>query len=177
MRLFNYGRIPLIIWLMTLAACNNSQPATEKAVDKNATPGQSGKSSYLRMKINGKTWEADHELTGIVFPEGYNKAILLGGSKGPKDKYEQTFNLNMFNCNGVGEYLIETGNKDKSVVQVGNLSEEHYLYGSVMGFRMRVTISKASQSPAELEASFEGEMTGNTGDKINVTDGKFYYHE
>ncbi len=177
MRLFNYGRIPLIVGLMTLAACNNSQPATENAVDNNATPTQSGKSSHLRMKINGKTWEADHELTGFVFPEGYNKAILIGGTKGPKDKYEQTFNLNLFNCNGVGEYMIETGNKDQSVVQVGNLSDEHYLYGNVLGFRMKVIISKASQSPVELEASFDGELTGNAGDILKVTDGKFYYHE
>jgi hypothetical protein len=77
----------------------------------------------------------------------------------------------------VGEYLIETGNKDLSVVQLGNLSETNYLYGSMMGFRMRVNISKASQSPVELEASFEGEMTGNAGDTLKVADGKFYYHE
>lgn len=177
MRLLNYSRLPFFIWLMILLACNNSQPEGEKANDNNVPASQSAKTSYLRMKINGQTWEADHELTGIVFPEGYNKAILIGGTKGPKDKYEQTFNLNLFNCNGVGEYMIETGNKDQCVVQLGNLSEEHYLYGNVMGFRMRVTISKASKSPEELEASFEGEMTGNAGDILKVTDGKFYYHE
>lgn len=165
------------VFLLLLAACNNSQPAEGKAQKGDTPSAPSAKTNYLRMKINGQTWEADHELTGIVYPKGYNKAILIGGTKGPKDKYEQTFNLNLFNCNGVGEYLIETGNKDQSVVQLGNLSEAHYLYGNVLGFRMRVKITKATQSPEELEASFEGEMTGNAGDVLKVTDGKFYYHE
>ncbi len=177
MRLINYGPIPLFLWLMTLAACNNSQPAAEKIAGNKVPVSQSAKTSHLRMKLNGKAWEADHELTGIVFPEGYNKALLIGGTKGPKDKYEQAFNLNLFNCNGVGEYLIETGNKDQSVVQLGNLSEEHYLYGSVLGFRMKVTISKLSKTPVEIEAVFEGQMTGNAGDTIHITEGKFYYYE
>lgn len=177
MRLLNYSRIPLLIWLMTLAACNNSQPATEKVADTNTSASQSAKTSYLRMKVNGKTWEADHELTGIVFPEGYNKAILIGGTKGPKDKYEQTFNLNLYNCNGVGVYDIESGNKDGSEIQLGNLSEANYLYGNVLGFRMKVAISKLSKAPVEIEAVFEGQMTGNAGDTIHITEGKFYYHE
>ncbi len=165
------------VFLLLMASCNNNQSADEKAKKGDSSSGQSAKTNYLRMKIDGRTWEADHELTGIVYPNGYNKAILIGGTKGPKDKFEQTFNMNLYNCNGVGEYLVESGNKDLSEVQLGNLSETHYLYGNVLGFRMRVKISKATKSPVELEASFEGEMTGNAGDIIKVTEGKFFYHE
>ena len=60
---------------------------------------------------------------------------------------------------------------------MGNLSEEHYLYGNVLGFRMRVTITKATKNPVELEATFEGELAGNAGDTLKVTEGKFFYHE
>jgi hypothetical protein len=165
------------VFLLLLAACNNSQPADEKAKKGDIPSAPSAKTNYLRMKINGQTWEADHELTGIVYPKGYNKAILIGGTKGPKDKYEQTFNINLYNCNGVGDYMVESGNKDLSAMQLGNLSETNYLYGNVLGFRMRVKITKATQNPVELEASFEGEMTGNTGDILKVTEGKFFYHE
>lgn len=160
-----------------VAGCNNPQTTDQQTGSGEVPVKDNRHENSLRMVINGKVWEADHEITGFVFPKGYNKAILIGGTKGPKDKNEQAFNLNLFNCNGVGEYLIETGNKDLSVVQLGNLSETNYLYGSMMGFRMRVNISKASQSPVELEASFEGEMTGNAGDTLKVADGKFYYHE
>ena len=175
MRLTILSVFLLLIAVTVFTACNNQPSTVAKEPGSATTPSPSA--NYLRMKINGKDWVADHELTGIVHPKGYNKAILIGGTKGPKDKYEQSFNLNLYNCNGEGDYIIESGNKDLSEVQLGNLSEAHYLYGNVLGFRMRVKITKATQSPVALEASFEGEMTGNAGDILKVTDGKFYYHE
>jgi hypothetical protein len=165
----------LLVSASVFTACNNEPSPVEKEPGSATAPVTSV--NYLRMKVNGKDWVADHELTGIVYPEGYNQAILIGGTKGPKDKHEQAFSLNLYNINGPGAFTFESGNKDNNVVQMGNLSEEHYLYGNVLGFRMRVTITKATKNPVELEASFEGELTGNAGDTLKITAGKFYYHD
>ncbi|WP_255155672.1 hypothetical protein [Ferruginibacter sp. HRS2-29] len=129
------------------------------------------------MKVNGTVWQADHEVTGIVHPNGYNNAILIGGKKGPKDKTEQTFNLNLYNAAGTGIFDFVSGNKDNSEVQLANLSDEKYLYGNVLGFAFHAKITRAEKNPTVLEASFEGVLTGNTGDSVKITDGKFYYHE
>ena len=172
-----FSKTPAILLFLLLAftASKNKQSNAVKETDTGTTPTSSA--NYLRMKINGQDWIADHELTGIVYPKGYNQAILIGGTRGPKDKHEQAFNINLYNVKGPGTFTFESGNKDNNVVQMGNLSEEHYLYGNVLGFRMRVTITKATKNPVELEATFEGELAGNAGDTLKVTEGKFFYHE
>ncbi len=102
---------------------------------------------------------------------------MIAGSKGPKNKDEQTFNIHLYNTEGPGTFQIQTGNPDLSVVQLGNLSPANYMYGNVMGFNMKVKVTKASTNPEEIEATFEGELNGNAGDVLQVTEGKFYYHE
>lgn len=149
----------------------NSNNATETKVA--ATAG----TSSLSMKVNGVSWEADHEVLAVVHPKGYNNALIISGKKGAKDKTEQTFNLNIYNATGTGVFDFAQGNKDNSEVQLANLSDEHYLYGNVLGFSFHVQVTKASQNPTELAASFEGMLTGNTGDTVKITDGKIYYHE
>jgi hypothetical protein len=133
--------------------------------------------NFLSMKVNGVSWKADHDIIAIFHPNGYNNAILISGKKGPIDKTEQTFNLNLYNAASAGVFDFASGNKDNSEVQLANLSDEHYLYGNVLGFSFHVQVTKASQLPTILEASFEGVLTGNTGDSIKITEGKFYYHE
>jgi hypothetical protein len=133
--------------------------------------------NYLSMQINGNEWKADNEVDGLFHPKGYNNAVMMSGTKGPKDKNEQAFNLTLYNINGPGVFEIKDGNKENSVVQLAGLSEQNYLYGSMLGFNIKVTVTKASSSPTEIEASFEGELMGNAGDKINITNGRFYFHE
>lgn len=47
----------------------------------------------------------------------------------------------------------------------------------MMGFTMKVNVIKASSAPDVVEATFEGELKGNAGDVLELTEGKFYYHE
>jgi hypothetical protein len=163
--------------LMLFSCANQASnaPAKQRSDNKPAPAAPAG--NYLRMKIDGKTWEADHEIFGAFHPKGYNKAILIAGSKGPKDKNEQTFNLNLFNTSGPGVFDIQKGNPDLNVIQLGNMSPENFMYGSTMGFSVKVTVLKASANPTVMEARFEGELNGNTGDKISITEGAFYYQE
>jgi hypothetical protein len=158
----------------TLHGCTAQQ---KKTTASTATAVKNAQDNFLSMKVNGVAWVADHEITGFFHPKGYNNAIIIAGSKGPKDKNEQSFNINLYNTNGVGNYDFVSGNKDLNEVQLGNLTPENYLYGNVLGFSFHVNVTKASQNPTVLEATFEGILTGNAGDSIKITEGKFYYYE
>lgn len=165
------------ILLLQILACG-SKPQQENSASTPATitePSAGG--NRLNMKINGVEWKADNEIFGAFHPKGYNKAIIIAGSKGPKNKDEQPFNINLYNVDGPGTYQIQTGNPDLNVAQLANLTPQNYLYGSMMGFNLKVVITKASTGPDEIEATFEGEMTGNAGDVLKITEGSFYFHE
>lgn len=164
-------RLTLSFVLIHFASCDKQVVNAEEA----GKPTPSG--NHLSMKINDKEWVADRELFGAFHPSGYNKAILMAGSKGPKNKDEQTFNLNLFNVDRPGTYNIKTGNTDLSVVQLANLSPENFMYGSLMGFDLKVTVTKAGKDPTVIEATFEGTLSGNASDALKVTAGRFIYHE
>jgi hypothetical protein len=159
--------------LIVSFSCNSNQSPLQKAVKLEVSKS----SNVLSMKLNGNKWTADNEIFGAFHPPGYNKAILITGNKGVADKNQQAFNINLYNANGVGEYNITEKNADYSAVQLGNLSTEHYLYGSILGFSMKVNIIKCSSNPTVIEATFSGELNGNASNKITITDGVFSYHE
>lgn len=175
MRSFITAIFLLLLFSVGFVSCNT--PHTKGDNTAVATAAEAAGHNFLTMKVNGVAWEADHEIMAIFHPKGYNNAILISGYKGPKDKSEQTFNLNLYNANGEGSYEIVSGNKDNNEVQLANLSNEHYLYGNVLGFSFNAQITKAANNPSELQARFEGVLIGNTGDSVKITEGKFYYHE
>lgn len=171
----------LLTTLAALAACGGSSPAPASAPAGQSAPaasaGSGGGPNVLTMKINGRDWTADGEVFGAFHPPGMNKAIVVSGTRGPKDKTEQAFNLNLYNADGPGTYAIATGNADQSVVQLGNLTPENFLYGSMMGFTLEVVVTTARSNPTVIEATFSGEMKGNAGDTLAITDGRFVYRE
>jgi hypothetical protein len=164
-----------VIYLFVFLSCGNKDKQT---IDSTIVDNTSIKEkNYLSMKINGKDWIADNEIFAAFHPKGYNNAIIIAGNKGKKDKDQQSFNLNLFNTNGPATFNIKDGNKDFNVVQFGALSAENYLCGSMMGFEMKVIVTKASSTPDIIEATFEGKMTCSSGEILIITNGKFYYHE
>lgn len=163
-----------IAFFVSLYGCGNSQNPTR--ITPNTDTSLSGKNN-LSMLINGKEWTADNNIFGAFHPKGYNNAILISGSKGKKDKNEQTLNINLFNADGSGTFIFSNGNKDLNVAQLGNLSADNYLCGSIMGFEMKVIVTKTSLDPVIVEATFEGKMTCPTGETLNITRGAFYYNE
>ncbi len=163
--------------ILLLAACGSNTTTGDKKETAKLESKTSSIENHLSMKLNGTEWKADNEIFGAFHPEGYNKAIILSGSKGKKDKSEQAFTINLYNTNGPSVFAIQYKNADNSVIQIANLSEQNYLYGSMMGFNIKINITKASKNPTILEATFDGELTGNASDKLIITEGKFYYHE
>lgn len=152
------------------SSCHNTDTATTANIANNATGN-----NQLFFKINGQLWAADNEIFGAYHPKGYNKAILIAGSKGPKDKNEQTFNINLYNINGPGTYIIKNGNADNCVAQLANLSPDNFLYGSMMGYAITVTLLQCSS--ATVEARFEGWLVGNNSDTLKISEGYFNYKQ
>lgn len=167
--------LPILVLL--LVSCGSNTDANDENKVANEELKTSALTNHLSMKINGVEWTADNNLFAAFHPPGYNKAIIIAGSKGPKNKDEQSFGINLYNTTGPAVYEIKDGNTDLSVVQLANLSPEHFMYGSLMGFNMKVNVTKASTKPDIIEATFEGELTGNASDKLKITEGKFYFHE
>jgi len=169
--------ISFAIFVLLILSCSSKN----EAVTSGETTAQAStaitKENHLSLKINGVEWVADHDVFGAFHPKGYNKAIIIAGSKGPKNKDEQAFNINIYNTDGPGTFNFEHGNPDLSVAQMGNWNPETFICGSMMGHNMKVKVITASTKPDVIEASFEGELTCNTGEVMKVTDGKFYYHE
>ena len=156
-----------IFFVLSCSKSNNDSIPIQAQTSKN----------YLTMKINGVTWVADREIFGAFHPKGYDKAIMISGAKGPKDKNEQLFNINLYKKDGVGTYTIIDGNADNNVAQLLNLTPENFQAGSITGFNMTVNITKASGTPDEVEATFEGTLNGIDGSTVTITEGKFYFHE
>ncbi len=167
----------IVVFPVLLSCHNNNDKA--KSTNNRIAPdkGSANSTNILSMKINGVEWKADNGVWGAFHPTGYDKAILIAGSKGSNNKDEQPFNINLYNTDGPGVFDIKEGNAGNNVVQLANMSPQNYIYGSMMGFSMKVTVTKASSNPTILEAKFEGELTGNASDKLKITEGKFYYHE
>lgn len=165
------------ILCLLLIACGNNSGQSGNVANAATEANKPAAENFLSMKINGVEWKADHSIWGAFHPKGHHKVVMISGSKGPKDKNEQPFNINIYNADGPGVFQFQDGNPDFSVAQLANVSLENYIYGSMMGFTMKVNLTKASTNPDVIEATFEGELKGNAGDVLKITDGKFYYHE
>lgn len=170
--LFSFAILGLL-WI----ACGNNAGQSGNVANAATKANQPAAENFLSMKINGVAWKADHSIFGAFHPKGHNRVVMISGSKGPKNKDEQPFNINIYNAGGPGTFQFQDGNPDYSVAQLANVSPENYIYGSMMGFTMQVNLTKASTNPDVVEATFEGELKGNAGDVLKITEGRFYYHE
>lgn len=160
---------------LMLGGCSESPvPATNTS-----TPAvvASTASNHLSMYIDGIEWTADHGLFGAFHPPGYERALLIAGARGAKDRNEQTMNINLFGINGPGQYVIRNGDPAGSVAQMMNYSPERFISGSMMGYDLIVEVSVAQTNPAHLEATFSGSLTGNDDVIMQIRDGRFSYRE
>jgi hypothetical protein len=164
------------LFFLILLACGEGKTSKEsmpQVVDSQAIKSN----NLLTMKINGQPWSADNNIIAAFHPKGYNKLIMIAGSLGKKDKNEKTFNINIYNTSGIGNYAFVQGNTDLSEVQMGNWTAEDYICGNVLGFDMKVNVTKTGSDPTVVEATFSGTLTCPSGPALVITEGKFYYHE
>jgi hypothetical protein len=147
----------------------DAAPATGAAV-----PGARGE---LTMTIDGRPWAADNDLFGAVHPKGYDRAVLIGGSLGPRNGQEQAFNLNLFGIDGPGTYTLRSANAAAGAVQLANPAPGKFLAGGVLGYDVEVELLAFSIAPTRIEARFSGTLTANDGAVMRLQSGRFSYDE
>lgn len=161
--------ILLIFLTIGLMACvAASDPVPEKP-----------KENSLEFYIDGQRWKADNGIFGSYhFSEALGpKLIQISGNKG-QGSSQQAFNINLYHTKAEGEYLIDTKVDKENVAQLANLSPSNYLCGGPFQVQnLKVNIIKVTKNPQHIEASFSGTMQCVEGNQIQITNGKFYYHE
>ncbi|MBL7766740.1 MAG: hypothetical protein JNJ58_11630 [Chitinophagaceae bacterium] len=137
------------------------------------------KENYLEFTLNGQIWKADNGIFGSYhFSEALGpKLIQISGNKG-NGSMQQSFNINLFHTADEGEYVINLQNDQKSVAQLANFTPSNYLCGGTFqAHHIKVKIIKVEKNPQHVEATFSGSMQCVEGNQIQITNGKFYYHE
>lgn len=173
---------------LLLSACNaqtapavppaGTAPAARAATTAPATAKAAG--NQLSLKLDGQSWQADREFFCAFHPPGYDRAVLMAGSYGPKDKNEQAFNLNLFGAGGPGRYTA-SGNTlslkgiSSSAIQLANRDAKNYLIGGPFGYTVDVELLQAGAGV--VEARFHGEMTGSDGSALKLSEGYFFCRE
>lgn len=170
---------------LLLAAC--SGPSSTSPSTSNATPPATATptaaplaANQLRLTLDGQVWQADRELFGAWHPPGMERAVLMAGSLGPKDRHEQAFNLNLFGVSGPGRYVVNgstvsPGGLTSNTIQLANLSEQRYLVGGPFGYEVTVDLLQAGAGV--IEARFHGRVNASDGSVLSLTDGYFLYRE
>lgn len=180
-RRMNARLMMLIAVTVLLGGCGkpaqDSVTTNSPATANVAAPSPASSSPMLRMSIDGQPWIADHAIEGMVHPPGYDRAILISGSHGPKDKNEQAFTLLLLGVDGPGPRTIRSGGGDLSIVQMANLSPGRYLAGGVLGYDLQVELIRYSAAPLLVEATFSGTLMANDGASMVIADGHFFYAE
>lgn len=174
----------LAVLALSLTACDRaappavadraSLPATAPAVTAPAATTQA------RLRIDGQPWQADREFFTAFHPPGLDKAVLMAASRGPKDKHEQTFNLNLAGVTGPGTYAAKGDTMSVqgtlgSAFQLANLSESRYLVGGPLGFDLQIEVLQAGAGV--VEARFHGSATASDGGTVKIEDGYFLARE
>ena len=187
-------RLLLAVFAFALCACSRhdgTAPATATAA---ANPGATAMAAadpsaarpaeqqrpQLRMTIDGKLWQADREFFAAFHPPGYDRAVLMAASLGPKDRNEQAFNLNLFGVAGPGKYqasgnTLSAKGVMSSAIQLANLSPTNYLVGGPFGYAIEVELLQADAQT--VEARFHGSMGASDGSTLQISDGYFFYRQ
>lgn len=178
-------RLPLALAVLALSltACDRTAPpaATPSAPAATATANTPAAATpQARMTLAGKPWQADREFFTAFHPPGLDKAVLMAASRGPKDKHEQVFNLNLAGVGGPGRYTARGDTMSVqgtlgSAFQLANLSDSHYLIGGPLGFDIQVELLQAGAGV--VEARFHGSATASDGSTLKIEDGYFFARE
>lgn len=172
----------LLLLIVLLVSCKDEKGKENMQGETANKSSDSGNS--LSFEIDGKLWEADSDVSGTfhVAEELGPGTLTISGQKG-SGSAQQDFTITLYNTTGPGTYTVSIGNGSKqntyqNVAQLANLTESNYMCGGALqGSNLNVVVTKANKNPQEVEATFSGTLQCVEGNIINITNGKFYYHE
>jgi hypothetical protein len=160
---------PILIALLATVACGH-QDKTPKTKISSATADSD---SYLTMKINGKEWVADEDLTGNLGLLGPGQ-FGLGGSKIVNGE-EQHLSIVVHNVTGPGTYQTTA----EQVYNAAQYSLSQQNNGDVKIFKSQkdgqFTIQITKADGYNTEGTFSGTLPGwlGTSESVVITEGRF----
>ena len=167
--------------LAMLAACGRQPaPATTLPAAPSATAAAQAAPAHanaISLRVDGREWQADRAIEAMLQPPGFDRMLMVSGSFGPKDRNEQTFNLNLAGVEAPGRYAIKGGNVVGSAIQLANLDPARFLIGGALGSEVVVEVTALQRAPVIVEGRFSGTMTANDGTALRIEDGRFSYRE
>lgn len=161
------------IGLLATVACSHQEkaPKTENAAFANASD------SYLSMKINGKDWAADQDITGNLGLLGPGQFGLGGFTINNGE--EQHLSIAIHNVSGPGTY--QTG--VEQVYNVAQYAVSQQSNGDVKIFKSQkdgqFTIKITKVDGFNTEGTFSGTLPGwlGTTEAVVITEGRFRTRE
>lgn len=162
---------------LLLAACSRqTAPAAATTTAATSSEAAAREPNRLELRLDGRPWHADRAIEAIVGAAGFDGMLMLSGSFGPKDRDEQTFNLNLTGVRGPGTYHVR-GSGVVDAVQLANLSAERYLVGGALGADVDVVVRTLQRDPLRVEATFSGTLVASDGQRLRLEDGHFSYRQ
>lgn len=175
------GTLAVAVWMLALGGCQPSHAPVDgpqaNSVSTQQTESTVRRSGRLSMLIDGESWRFETEVFGAFHPPGYHQALLISGTQGGKDAEERTFNISLYGIPGPGTYRVQSGNAERHVAQIGNLSREEFLAGNMMPFDLTVVVEEAQSNPTRIRATFSGFIDTNTERQLKIEQGVFDYAE
>lgn len=174
MKIPKVTRLLLGATALVLAACteNDAAPAATPASTVAQAPAVVGAAgNIVRMKIDGVEWSADRDYFCAVHPPGYDRAVIVGASLGPKDSNEQAFNLLIGAIDAPGSVHLSGPLSPTQAIQLANLDPSRYLNGGALGFDVRLDLLAMVRDPVTVEARFEGTLNSSNGGVLKISEG------
>lgn len=163
----------VIIMLIAICSISCSSCSKETATKK------TGK-NFLSFKVNNVLWESDEdEVWGSYHAnESFgNRLLQITGGKG-EEPNDASFIINISETDAEDTYTFNQDNVVFSSAQLMQPLESDLLCGGgAYDYDFTVVVTKVSKTPQIVEATFNGTMSCSSRGVVNITDGKFYYHE
>ena len=174
--------VPALLAATCIAACSDRAVPAGGAASPAEAPASAvvanvAAKPQLRMLIDGKPWMADQAIEAMVQPPGFDRAVLINGSLGPKDANEQAFSIILLGIDGPGTHHLKSGSPERGVIQMANLNARQYLAGNILGYDVSVDVLRYSARPVLVEARFSGSLTASDSSTLAITEGYFRYAE
>ena len=157
------------VGLLATIACSHQ----DKTPDTTISAAVADSGSYLTMKINGKEWVAEDDITGNLGLLGPGQ-FGLGGSKIVNGE-EQHLSIAIHNVKGPGTYQTTA----EQVYNVAQYALSQQSNGDVKIFKSQkdgqFTIKITKVDGFNTEGTFSGTLPGwlGTSEAVVITEGKF----
>ena len=97
------------------------------------------------------------------------------GSRIRDDMKTQNLKIIVQGVDGPGVFRVSGDDPKSGVADFTSLDEQRSILGAFFGYDIQVKILKRSMDPDLVEAEFSGYMNADNGDRVEISDGYFFY--